>query len=128
MAEYEFLTYREAAERLGITLASARRLATRNKGWPRQTGNDGLTRIGIPAERLKAARHDDGTPGAGNDGAADDGKGETLSAMREHIATLRDALTRAEARADKAQEEATRAQIEAAELRGRMARPWWRRW
>lgn len=49
--DFEFFSYRDAADRLKITVDSVRRTA-RRKGWPRKTGNDGLGRVGIPVDRL----------------------------------------------------------------------------
>lgn len=49
--EHIFLTYDEAAERLGIKPDSVRRRARARK-WPRKKGNDGLARVGIPQEVL----------------------------------------------------------------------------
>lgn len=46
--EIVWLTYDEAATRLGIKADSVRRRAASRK-WPRRVGNDGLARIGIPA-------------------------------------------------------------------------------
>lgn len=46
--EIVWLTYDEAATRLGIKADSVRRRAA-SKKWPRRVGNDGLARIGIPA-------------------------------------------------------------------------------
>src|SRR4051812_12334033 len=43
------LTYAELAEARGISLASARRMVHRHK-WLKQVGNDGLSRILVPAE------------------------------------------------------------------------------
>jgi hypothetical protein len=51
-SDTRWLTYDELAAALGITPDSARRLAARNKHWPRRPGNDGRTRIGVPAERI----------------------------------------------------------------------------
>ena len=48
-----FLTYAEAAERLGIKPDSVRRRARLRK-WPRRTGNDGLVRVGIPPDVIGA--------------------------------------------------------------------------
>jgi predicted transcriptional regulator len=47
-----WMTYDEMAEALGITPDSARRLAARNKHWPRRPGNDSRTRVGVPADRI----------------------------------------------------------------------------
>lgn len=43
-----WLTYDEAAAKLGIKSDSVRRRCASRK-WPRRVGNDGLARIGIPA-------------------------------------------------------------------------------
>lgn len=45
------LTYPEAATRLGIAIASVRRIATRLR-WERVRGNDGTWRVMVPADRL----------------------------------------------------------------------------
>jgi hypothetical protein len=45
------LTYSELAKARGITLAAARRMTLRHK-WPKQVGNDGLTRVSVPASAL----------------------------------------------------------------------------
>jgi len=47
--EHIFLTYDEAATRLGIKPDSVRRRARARK-WPRRQGNDGKTQVGIPAD------------------------------------------------------------------------------
>lgn len=54
------LTYAELAEALGITPASAKRLAIR-RGWPKQLGNDGKARVMVPLERLERPVPDDTT-------------------------------------------------------------------
>lgn len=45
----EWLTYDEAADRLGILADSVRRRAAARK-WPRRKGNDGRARVGIPRD------------------------------------------------------------------------------
>lgn len=45
--DVEWLTYDEAAHRLGILPDSVRRRAASRK-WPRRVGNDRLARVGIP--------------------------------------------------------------------------------
>src|SRR3954453_6899120 len=42
------LTYAELAKARGVSLGAARRMVQRHK-WPRQIGNDGFTRIAVPA-------------------------------------------------------------------------------
>lgn len=55
--EIVWLTYDEAATRLGIKADSVRRRAASRK-WPRRVGNDGLARIGIPATIIPDRIHD----------------------------------------------------------------------
>lgn len=46
-SECIFLTYDEAAKRLGIKADSVRRRASARR-WPKMQGNDGLARVGVP--------------------------------------------------------------------------------
>jgi regulator of protease activity HflC (stomatin/prohibitin superfamily) len=52
MSDVRWMTYTEVAQALGIGPDSARNLV-RRKHWPRQNGNDGLARIGVPVDHLK---------------------------------------------------------------------------
>ena len=45
------LTYAELARARGITQAAAKRMALRHR-WPKQIGNDGLSRVSVPASAL----------------------------------------------------------------------------
>lgn len=47
----EFMTYDQAAQRLGIKPESVKRRARARK-WPRRIGNDGLALVGIPPDVL----------------------------------------------------------------------------
>lgn len=58
--EHIFLTYDEAATRLGIKPDSVRRRARARK-WPRRKGNDGKVKVGIPPDVL-GADHPPGLP------------------------------------------------------------------
>lgn len=49
--DHIFLTYDEAAKRLGIKPDSVRRRARARK-WPRRQGNDGKAQVGIPSDIL----------------------------------------------------------------------------
>jgi len=60
------MTYAELAAALRIGADSARNLV-RRKRWPRQAGNDGMARIGVPVEHI--AEH--AQPDAPADGATD---------------------------------------------------------
>jgi hypothetical protein len=51
MSDTKWMTYAELAEVLGIGGDSARNLV-RRKRWPRQAGNDGLARVGVPVEYI----------------------------------------------------------------------------
>lgn len=53
----EWLTYQEAAKRLGIKPDSAKKRAQR-RHWPRMTGNDGKTRIQLPEDSSGTVRTD----------------------------------------------------------------------
>ncbi len=94
------MSYSEIAEALGIGADSARNLV-RRKRWPRQTGNDGLARIGVPVDHLKerkapeADRDTDGPITPPIDGttnpptdAPSDGTLVALEVLREHISRL----------------------------------------
>jgi hypothetical protein len=112
-----WMTYREAAEFLGMKEESARRRAQR-EGWPRQLGNDGRTRVGVPGD---AAPSDHGSSGVTD--AGDDHPGET-AALREALTRERERADRAEARADRAEGHATaeRARADTAEREREAAR------
>src|SRR6185312_12925961 len=80
MNETVRLTYGELAKARGITLAAARRMTLRRK-WPKQVGNDGLTRVSVPASALTRAESDGtgagtvNTPGAGTGDVASEQPG-----------------------------------------------------
>ena len=61
--DHVFLTYEEAATRLRIKPDSVRRRARARK-WPRQVGNDGLTRVGVPSGLLEPDKTPGTPPGA----------------------------------------------------------------
>lgn len=48
-----FLTYSELAEKLGIKVDSAKKLAQRRK-WARIVGNDGFARVKVPPDAVPA--------------------------------------------------------------------------
>lgn len=53
--ETRWMTYAELAETLGIGGDSARNLV-RRKRWARQTGNDGMARVGVPLDYIEESR------------------------------------------------------------------------
>ena len=82
-----WMTYDEMAEALGITPDSARRLAARNKHWPRRPGNDGRTRVGVPADRIP-----DKPPVSTPDDSQDDGQDDSPEA-RDDVTLIVSVLT-----------------------------------
>lgn len=65
------LTYAELAAARGVSLDSAKRLVLR-RGWMRQRGNDGLTRILVPLSSLPACVVPDVGDDIGDDRGGDD--------------------------------------------------------
>jgi hypothetical protein len=93
----EWLTYREAAERIGSTPEAVRYRAMRGK-WQRRRGNDGRARIQLPDDpnpvRTPSAQavHTPSAPSA---------NGVLIKALQAHVETLKEQLAAAEARIDK---------------------------
>jgi len=144
-----WLTYRELAQGLDISAEAARQKAIRGR-WPRQRGNDGKARILVDLEAEKATH----TPRGRVDKHPNEHPDErrTFEALEAHIATLKEAVAKAEALGEQHRQEAETASKRVdhlvAELVGmamrmseqtavadRMraefdacrARPWWRR-
>lgn len=91
-----WLTYQELADALGIGGDSARNLV-RRKRWARQSGNDGLARIGVPIEHLE--QHTCGGSDAPTNAPADpptdgDTDGGMVAAMEAHLESLQAEVTR----------------------------------
>ena len=144
MAE-TWLTYRELAEALAISAEAARQKAIRAR-WQRQRGNDGKARILVDLEAEQAAH----TPRRRPDEHPDERR--TFEALEAHIATLKEAVAKAEALGEQHRQEAEMASkrvdhlvTELVEMSMRIAeqtavadrvraefdayraRPWWRR-
>jgi len=86
----EWLTYRDLAVRLGVSVEAARRRALRGK-WRRQPGNDGMTRVMPP---------DDWRPPGAPDVRADTAEATsanaaTIKALQAHVGTLKEQLAAA---------------------------------
>jgi outer membrane murein-binding lipoprotein Lpp len=116
----KWMTYADAAVRLGVSLEAARRRAIRGK-WPRMPGNDGRTRVQVPDE-LHPLR----TPDVR--GTESEAVSEVVSALKSHIETLKTDIERltAERQADRdelaaARAAADRATAELVELARRLA-------
>jgi hypothetical protein len=111
--ETRLLTYAELADTLGITAASAKRLAIRRR-WPKQPGNDGRSRVVVPVERLlverKSAAGDNTGDSTGDDTAvvtkeatSDDTSDKliVITALTRHIERLEQDLTALKAERDR---------------------------
>jgi chromosome segregation ATPase len=144
-----WLTYRELAQTLDISAEAARLKAVRGR-WPRQRGNDGKARILVDLEAEKAAHTPRRRPAKHLDEHPDERR--TFEALQAHIATLKEAVAKAEALAEQRRQEAETSSkrvdhlvTELVEMSMRMAdqtavadkvraqfdayrtRPWWRR-
>lgn len=97
--ETKSLTYDELGIALGITAASAKRLAIRRK-WSKAPGNDGRTRVTVPLERLEEASKraaDDITSDVTSDTAGD--ITHVVNILSQHIAKLEKELVEVRERA-----------------------------
>jgi hypothetical protein len=145
----EWLTYREAAQRLGSNIEAVRQRAIRCR-WPRTLGNDKRARIQIPEGLTNPAQEGndmgfregaDRGSRKGNERAYDrPNEGPFIKALEGHVATLKEQLAAAEARnaqhvADLAAERQRTDKAIAAfenlalrlEAMAAAKRPWWRR-
>ena len=85
-----WLTYTQAAEKLGVSRQAVRQKATRGR-WPRTRGNDGQARIQVPEQPYRSRTVAVPVP--------DD---QLVGSLREHIATLKAELAIERERADRA--------------------------
>jgi hypothetical protein len=102
-AEGHWLSYAELAELRGITRKAAIRLTQRHH-WRRQPGNDGATKVLVPAgamasreERRQTPRHDDPPTSF---------QTEALAVLETAVTTLTEQLAKAEGRLSQAEERA----------------------
>jgi hypothetical protein len=105
------MTYAELAEARGISLTAARRLTLRHH-WPKQMGNDGLVRVSVPLSALAKPRKFTANYGPTSDtvssgnGTMSGTKTDTTRALRaleSAVEGLREQLTVANQRADRAE-------------------------
>lgn len=88
-----WLTYDEAASRLGILPDSVRRRAAARK-WPRRLGNDGRARVRIPEDAIPPDVRGDVTPALPPDTSAELNEARVeISALKAELAGVRDRLT-----------------------------------
>src|SRR6516165_6903592 len=102
--DVEWLTYREAASRLGSNIEAVRQRAIRCR-WPRVLGNDKRARVQIP-EGLTSLLREGIDRGARRPPRRDDERtydrpleGPLIKALEAHIGTLKEQLAVADARA-----------------------------
>ena len=108
------LTYAELAAAIGITPASAKKLAAR-RGWPRTIGNDGLARVSVPVERLAVPAHSpEDNPG---DGDVDSPVDDHRESPEDIPAPMRALLSHLEAAAADLRARLDRAEVELSDLR-----------
>ena len=110
-----WMTYREMADFLGMKEESARRRAQR-EGWPRQLGNDGRTRVGVPGDAVALEAVLSGAIDRGGDHPGE------IAALREALVRERERADRAEAAGAAVQRLADRRGEELAEARERAGR------
>jgi hypothetical protein len=130
-----WMTFAELSQARGISLPSARKLVRRHQ-WRRQTGNQGIVRILVPADALDRPRDDPGAdplpdPGPApspdhgpvlrpDPGADPSDTQRAITALEASVTVLREQLDRAEAgreternRADRAENRADQAESRA---------------
>src|SRR3954451_501786 len=129
------LTYSDLAKARGITLAAARRMTLRHK-WPKQVGNDGLSRVSVPTSALAHDVASTGnTPGNGTGdtrhAAASNGNGAAtgngtddltaaVQSLGDAVTSLTVQLVRERERANRADERAREAESRTRDAEGRV--------
>src|SRR3954469_12992060 len=123
------MTYAELAQARGISLTAARRLTLRHH-WPKQMGNDGLVRVSVPLSALvkprKSATNHGPTSDAvspGNDtlSGTETDTTRALRALESAVEGLREQLTVANQRADRAEHRIEELQAQLAVAQERIA-------
>jgi len=92
----EWLTYLQAAERLGVSPNAARQRAVRGR-WQQTLGNDKRTRVRLPDGWEHSVR----APNGRSSGTGQIPAKLLIAALEAHIGTLKTELTVAEARAER---------------------------
>ena len=140
--DVEWLTYREAAKRLGSNIEAVRQRAIRCR-WPRTLGNDKRARVQIPEGLTNPLREgndrgaregNDRPPRRADEGAYDRAyEAPLIKALEAHVETLKEQLSLADAKlaVEQARTEkaiaAFAALAERHALAAERAKPWWRR-
>ena len=135
--EPNWLTYREAADALGLPSPAAAKLRAKRGRWPKRQGNDGMVRIQIPEGTTPhRPRIDPATPKADDLGSTPDRSqiDMALQALREQLSAAGEREQRLIADLAAERERADKAIAAFASLADRLdalaaerARPWWRR-
>ena len=132
----EWLTYREAADRLNVSAQAVRQKAIRGR-WQKIAGNDGKARVRLP-DNVSAIVSEQTGKHAVRTVSRQASDANAIKALEAHVETLKQQLAASEARAaaDLAAERqrADKAIAAFASLAERLdalaverARPWWRR-
>jgi hypothetical protein len=152
--ETSWLTYREAADALGLPSPAAAKLRAKRGRWPKRQGNDGLVRVEIPEGTTPHRPHIDPASPKADDPASTPDRSQidtALQALREQLkaagereqrltadlateraafatdkAALGSDLAAERARADRAIR-AFECLAERLEAMAAARRPWWRR-
>jgi hypothetical protein len=108
----QWLTYKQLANLRGIKQRAAVRLSQR-RGWRRQPGNDGETRVLVPADMLEPSQRPSQGDAAGDDRATPPPLiAQAVAALETAVSSLTDQLAKAESRATAATTRAERAEGE----------------
>jgi hypothetical protein len=122
----EWLTYKEAGERLGVSAEAARQRAIRGS-WPRRLSNEGMALVRVPEGVSSRPRRKNERPNERPTLEAVERADERLvAALQAHIETLkadlalaRDQLLAERQRGDAAAEEVHRLSVKLAKAKGR---------
>ncbi|GBR30717.1 hypothetical protein AA11826_0683 [Komagataeibacter oboediens DSM 11826] len=120
-AKTEQLTYRQIADRLGLSVDAAR-ARVRRGGWLKITDNSGTVRVSVPAHALTNPNmQGEQTPEQSEMTATDGVNAELMNTLRLAVTTLQRELDRRAEEAAQDKEELSRLRDDNADLRARLA-------
>ncbi|CCT61052.1 hypothetical protein [Acetobacter pasteurianus] len=125
-AKTEQLTYRQIADRLGLSVDAAR-ARVRRGGWLKITDNSGTVRVSVPAHALTTPNvqgeqpPEQPEPTAPNSPPTDGVSAELMNTLRLAVTTLQRELDRRAEEAAQDKEELSRLRDDNADLRARLA-------
>jgi hypothetical protein len=122
----EWLSYKEAGERLGVSAEAARQRAIRGS-WPRRSSNEGMALIRVPEGVISRPRRKNGRQNERPAlGAVEQPDERLVAALQAHIQTLqadlalaRDQVLVERQRGDAAEEEVHRLSVKLAKAKAR---------